>query len=79
MVTLTIKDVPDKVHRMLKKKAEVNSRSLNKEIINCLEAAVSPTRPKPKDYLESIRHLRRKADLHMTLEDIEKAIDDGRS
>jgi plasmid stability protein len=47
MATLTIKDLPDKLHRQLKARALRNLRSLNREIIACLEAAAAPQRLDP--------------------------------
>lgn len=40
MPTLTIKGLPDPVYRRLKARADAHRRSLNGEIINCLEQAV---------------------------------------
>jgi plasmid stability protein len=40
MPNLTIKNIPDNVYKKLKLKAERNKRSLNSEILTCLEAAV---------------------------------------
>jgi plasmid stability protein len=37
MITLTIKGIPKETHRELKKRAAVNRRSLNNEIIFTLE------------------------------------------
>ena len=39
MATMTVKDVPDKLHRRLKARAAAHRRSLNSEIIASLEAA----------------------------------------
>lgn len=41
MLTLTIKGIPDKVYRRLKKRAAANRRSLNSEVLVCLEQAVA--------------------------------------
>jgi plasmid stability protein len=38
---LTLKGVPDEVYKRLKTSATVNHRSLNSEIIACLEAPVT--------------------------------------
>ena len=43
MATLTLKNVPDDLHRRLKARAEQNHRSLNREAIRCLEASVATT------------------------------------
>lgn len=40
MPTLTIKGLPDPVYERLKAQAEAHRRSLNSEIITCLERAV---------------------------------------
>ena len=37
MATLTLKDVPAKLHSALRKRAERNRRSLNQEVLFCLE------------------------------------------
>jgi plasmid stability protein len=37
MATLTLKDVPPKLHSALRKRAEKNRRSLNQEVLFCLE------------------------------------------
>jgi plasmid stability protein len=39
MATMTIKDIPDSVHRQLKRQAVRHHRSLNQEVIVCLERA----------------------------------------
>ena len=44
MATLTLKNVPDQLHRRLKKKAAANRRSLNQEAILCLAANLPPAR-----------------------------------
>ena len=38
MATMTVKDVPEKLHRRLKARAAAHRRSLNSEVIACLEA-----------------------------------------
>ena len=51
MTTITLKNIPAELHRELKKRAEENHRSLNKEIIATLRSAASgsiqlnPTKP----------------------------------
>ncbi|MBF0543226.1 MAG: Arc family DNA-binding protein [Candidatus Riflebacteria bacterium] len=37
MATITLKNVPRKIHLNIKKRAEKNHRSINGEIISCLE------------------------------------------
>jgi plasmid stability protein len=41
MLSLTIKGVPERLYRRLKKRAAANRRSLNGEVIYCLERATA--------------------------------------
>ena len=41
MTTLTLKNIPDELHALLKESAEKNRRSLNSEILVRLESAFS--------------------------------------
>ncbi len=43
MATLTIKNIPDELYRQLKKTAEQHRRSLNSEVIVCLERSLQRT------------------------------------
>ena len=44
MPTLTLKDMPSKLHSTLKKRAQRNRRSLNQEALYCLERATGLVR-----------------------------------
>jgi len=46
MATLTLKDMPAKLHSALKKRARSNRRSLNQEALYCLERATGLVREK---------------------------------
>ena len=46
MITLTLKGIPKATHRELKKRAAVNRRSLNNEIIYTLETLLGSARQK---------------------------------
>lgn len=46
MPTLTLKDMPAKLHSTLKKRARNNRRSLNQEALYCLERATGLVREK---------------------------------
>jgi plasmid stability protein len=41
MPTITVRNVPDSVHRHLKRRAEEHRRSLNQEVLRVLEEAVA--------------------------------------
>lgn len=56
--TLTLKNIPDEIYTRLKESAETNKRSLNREAIVCLEAALMPERVAPSDRIARARALR---------------------
>jgi plasmid stability protein len=59
MPSLTLKDLPNKLHRKLKNRAKAHHRSLNKEVIATLQNATAATRAFDQDALEeSIRRAR---------------------
>jgi predicted RNA-binding Zn ribbon-like protein len=58
MATVTVKNIPDDLYDRLKAVAEINRRSINSEIIVCIEHAVTSRRIAPEKILESARHLR---------------------
>jgi plasmid stability protein len=58
MPTLTIKGLPDSVYERLKALADAHRRSLNGEIIVCLERAVSATRFDPVAWLAEVKAFR---------------------
>jgi antitoxin FitA len=55
MPTLTIKGLPDPVYERLKAQADAHRRSLNGEIIICLERAVRASRIDPAAWLAEAR------------------------
>ncbi len=42
MATITLKDIPRRVHHALKLRAKEHGRSLNREVLACLEMSVLP-------------------------------------
>lgn len=58
MATLTVKNVPDRLVRRLKRQASLHHRSLNLEVISCLEAATGTTRVDPDALLAAARAAR---------------------
>jgi len=59
MATLTIKNVPDPLVRRLKARATLHRRSLNREVIACLEALVQAAPVDPEALLARAREVRR--------------------
>lgn len=77
MASLTLKDIPPRLHRQLRERAERNRRSLSQEALACLEQAVL-TRP-----IDAAAVLKRARAIRARIKpasdaDIEKWINDGR-
>ena len=80
MATLTLKNIPDDLHRQLKEQAARNRRSLNSEAIHCLEQALAAVPTDPDTYLARIRPLREKTTrLPLTEERLRAAREEGRA
>ncbi|MBI4859118.1 MAG: Arc family DNA-binding protein [Candidatus Riflebacteria bacterium] len=70
MATLTIKDVPDSLYRRLKARAAKQHRSINSEVIVCLERELLVDRPDPEKLLARIDRLRLSLALPPVSEDL---------
>ena len=78
MATITLKNIPDELHEALKKRASLQRRSLNNEIIASLEASL---RSKPIDlesFLYKIRFLRKEVSGRLTDRDLKSLKNEGR-
>jgi len=79
MPALTIKNIPDSLYEQLKTAAELHRRSINSEVIVCLEKILAPTKITLADRLSRIEQLRSSIKTSsITPEDIEQAINNGR-
>jgi plasmid stability protein len=58
-MNITIKNVPTRIHRLLRNRAKDSGRSINQEVIACLAEKLEPTR------VDVDQLLRSAADLHM--------------
>lgn len=78
-MSITLKNIPDELYRSLKSAAEVHHRSLNGEIIACLERVLMPARISNETHLARARQIRDElAGKKFKVADIERAIDQGR-
>lgn len=59
MATLTVKNIPDELYNRLKSVAEINRRSINSEIIMCIENTIASHRINLEEMLHDIRQLRK--------------------
>lgn len=66
MATITLKKLPDELHERLKERAAQNRRSLNNEVIACLEEITGSEQRNPARFLTEVRTLRKKIHGHIT-------------
>ncbi len=82
MRTLTIKNVPPKLHRRLKESAALHHRSINREVIACLERSLMSRRVDPEEYLarvdEARKRLAEETGIFVTEKDLREAKNWGR-
>jgi plasmid stability protein len=80
MPTITVKNIPDTLYEHLKQAAGVNHRSINSEIIICLERVLQSQRVSVETALIQARQLRERT-IKRPIKDVEftKAKTAGRS
>jgi plasmid stability protein len=79
MAILTIKNIPDELYEQLKQSAARHRRSVNSEVIVCLEKVLGSSFIDPATLLASIRALRKTVStVFVTEEDLQAAKDEGR-
>lgn len=84
MATLTIRDLPDELHLLLKERAKRNRRSLNQEVIAELSLAITHETPEERNArvereILEIDALRTRAKGFLTAEQIDEAKREGRA
>jgi len=80
MATVTVKNIPDDLYARLKAAAAKNRRSINSEIIMCIEENLLYRRISAEQVLDRVRKIRvamRPAE--MTIEQIDNARREGRA
>ena len=80
MPALTIKNMPDDLYERLKETAKLHRRSLNGEIIHCIEQTMGVRRIEISEVIRIARKFRAKTSSHMlTDDDLNAAKNEGRS
>lgn len=70
MHTITVKNIPSELYERLRNSAAENRRSINSEIIVCIERAICSQRTTPPDVtLVRARELRKKTSSHPLTDD----------
>jgi antitoxin FitA len=79
MATLTIKNIPNELYEQLKQSAVRHRRSIDNEVIVCLEKVLRSRSVDSATFLSSIRALRKKiSTVFVTEDDLRTAKDEGR-
>ncbi|GJL54446.1 MAG: hypothetical protein NPIRA02_15780 [Nitrospirales bacterium] len=78
MATLTIKNIPEPLVRKLKNQAEVHRRSLNHEVIQCLEQAAGSVPLNPESLIARARIIRKSPTTRLTDRTLQKLRTEGR-
>jgi plasmid stability protein len=78
MATVTVKDLPEKLHRQLKARALRHRRSLNSEIIEVLETATTSRKVDPDSLLARAAALRSRVGGRLTDTDLAALRQTGR-
>ena len=79
MATLTIKNVPEKLHKRLKESAAQHRRSINSEAITCLESVLVGNRVDPREFLARVDARRKRMPrVYLTEEFLRDAKNEGR-
>ena len=80
MTTITVKNIPDELYALIKQRAKANRRSINNEIIVCLETAVRRERVDIDTFLAKAKTLREnvKDGYVITDEELNQAKNEGR-
>lgn len=80
MATLTLKNIPDDLYNQLKEVAKLHHRSINSEILYCVERTINPHKISVNEHLTMAKRLRAKTSNYLlTDDDINKAKSIGRS
>jgi plasmid stability protein len=77
--SFTLKNIPDAIYDQLKASARRHRRSINSEILVCLEEAYCSRRISPEEFLADAKAMRDAiGGPLMTAEEIQAAIENGR-
>ena len=78
MATITLKNLPDELHERLKKRAAQNRRSLNSEVIACLEDTAGMESKDTERFLAEAQALRKKIGGYLTEKQLNRYKRQGR-
>lgn len=78
MPSITIKNIPDDVYERIKQRATDRRRSINSEIIECLDQITRPSQVNADIVRYEAKRLRDSIKVNINEEDVKSAIQQGR-
>lgn len=78
MASITVKNIPDELLERLRQAAEDSNRSINRQIIECLERQLQPRAIDVDAAIERARKIRGEGPAHVSLGDLSEARRQGR-
>jgi len=78
MNNITVRNIPERIHKKLKKRSQLSRRSINSEIIACLEEALLTNKLEVEQILAKSKEIRNSLDFEITLDELEEAKNYGR-
>ena len=79
VTTATFKNIPDELYAKLKESASAHHRSINGELINCLETVLKPRKINATERLTRLRSIRVAIDSKaVSLDELQQVIGEGR-
>lgn len=78
MNNITVRNIPERIHKKLKKRSQLSRRSINSEIIACLEEALLDNKKEVEEILAKSEDIRSKLNFEISLSDLEEAKNSGR-
>lgn len=76
--TITIRDIPDDVYAKIKEQARLHHRSINSEVIVCLQKLVQSNRRDSDQIITRAKMLKKKSKGTLSMDEIQQAIHQGR-
>ncbi len=79
MASITVKNIPDELYTKLKISASLNRRSINNEMIHCIESVLMPQRLSVSEKIMRAKRIRIQiGSEEFDPDEIKKAIEEGR-
>lgn len=78
MSSITVRNIPERIKKRLNSRANITHRSLNNEIIACLDEHLFPNKSEINNMLEKSEEIRNRLNFTIDLDDLNIAKRQGR-